>query len=307
MKRLLFSEYFVLVLTALMLLTLAPFAPGLASGENAANAFSNLLPLLVVAVGQTFVLISGGIDLSQTSIVAFASTAGALLMTGGGPGAAAAAIGVMLLIGVGLGILNGLAVTLLRMPAFMVTLTTMMFFSGFAIWLTQSRNVYQLPSQFTSIAALPAIVVAIAVTVLAHLALEKTLFGRWLYATGQNTRTSLVSGVPVNGTIIAAYVVSGLCAAIGSILYTARLETGSPLMGQRIFLDVVAAAVIGGNSLFGGKGKVLWTVLGVVFISLLDNGLNLMGLSNFAVLTVKGCVILGAATLDLARTRYAHV
>jgi ribose transport system permease protein len=210
----------------------------------------------------------------------------------------------MLAIGVLLGLLNGVAVTKLQMPPFMVTLTAMMFFSGLAVWLTQSQTIRFLPGGFTAIAR-GSVVIAGITAVVAHVVLQRTLIGRWLYSVGINARTSLVSGVPVYRTILFAYVVSGFCAATGSILFTSRLETGSPVLGARILLDVIGAAVIGGTSLFGGKGKVLWTVFGVLFVTLIDNSLNLMGLSNFMVLTVKGSVVLSAALLDAARARLA--
>ncbi|MBI4873872.1 MAG: ABC transporter permease [Acidobacteria bacterium] len=312
--RVLLSEYFVLYLSAAYFLALWPFVPEFASGGNLANIFSNMLPLLVVAIGQTFVMISGGIDLSVTSVIALASTTGALVMTGDGgllagtPWAIPAGVAVMLLIGLSLGLLNGVAVTRLRMPPFIVTLTVMMFFSGLAIWLTKSRNIYNLPAPFTAVGRGTWSVVAVAgaLTVLAHLTLRRSLFGRWLYAVGSNPRTSLVSGVPVRRTILSAYVVCGLCAAVAAILYTGRLETGSPVLGQRILLDVIGATVIGGTSLFGGRGKVAWTVCGVLFMSLIDNSLNLLGLSNFMVLMAKGLVILLAALLDAARKAYAE-
>jgi ribose/xylose/arabinose/galactoside ABC-type transport system permease subunit len=101
------------------------------------------------------------------------------------------------------------------------------------------------------------------------------------------------------------YVASGFCAAVGSMIYTARLETGSPVMGQRILLDVIGAVVIGGTSLTGGRGCVLWTVFGVLLMTLIDNTLNLLGLTNFSVLMAKGTVILVAAILDAARSRHA--
>ncbi len=120
---------------------------------------------------------------------------------------------------------------------------------------------------------------------------------------GSHVRTAVASGVPVGRTLVFAYMLSGLSAALASVIYTARLETGSPVLGQRLLLhDVVAAVVIGGTSLFGGRGRVLWTVWGVLFITLVDNTLNLVGVSNFAVLMVKGVVILGAALLDRARS-----
>jgi len=306
-RRAVLSEYFILYLSVAWFAALTPITPGFATAENLGNIFSSMLPLLVVAIGQTVVLITGGIDLSVTSTIALASTVGALLTTrkeGAGP--ALAAIAVMLGIGIAIGAVNGLAIHSLRMPPFIVTLATMMFFSGFAIWLTASRNIHELPQAFTRIGRGldGGIALTLIVAVAVHVILTRSILGRWLYAIGRNVRTALVSGVLVSRTTIAAYTISGVCAAVASILYTGRLETGSPVLGQRILLDVIGATVIGGASLFGGRGKVLWTVFGVLFMTLVDNSLNLLGLSNFAVLMAKGFVILGAALLDTARRRY---
>jgi ribose transport system permease protein len=109
--------------------------------------------------------------------------------------------------------------------------------------------------------------------------------------------------VPVGRTITRAYVSSGVCAAVAAVLYTGRLETGSPVLGQRLLLDVIGAAVIGGASLFGGRGKVVWTIYGVLFLTLIDNTLNLAGHSHFTIMMVKGGVILLAALLDVLRRR----
>jgi ribose/xylose/arabinose/galactoside ABC-type transport system permease subunit len=309
------SELSVFYLTILYFLALTPFTPGLASAENAANIFSNLLPLLIVALGQTVVLIAGGIDLSVTSTIALSSVIGAMVMSsdqgwmGGSRWATPAAIVAMLLAGAVVGLLNGAAITLLRMPAFIVTLTTMMFASGLAVWLTKSKTIYNLPPTFNAIGKgsffiVPyALVVAALVALALHVALRQTLFGRWLYAIGHNAKAAEVSGVPVGRTTRLAYVISGLCAAVTSILCTGRIETGSPVLGQRILLDVIGAAVIGGTSLFGGKGKVIWTVSGVLFITLIDNSLNMLGLSYFFIMMVKGAVILLAALLDAWRNR----
>jgi ribose/xylose/arabinose/galactoside ABC-type transport system permease subunit len=313
------SEYSVFFLTILYFLALAPFTPGFSSPENAINIFSNLLPLLIVALGQTVVLITGGIDLSVTSTIALSSVLGALVMSGdqgllgrmpgGSRWATVAGVAAMLLAGAAVGLFNGAAITLLRMPAFIVTLTTMMFTSGLAIWLTKSKTIYNLPASFNAIGkgalfVVPyALIVTALVAVALHVTLARTLLGRWLYATGHNARAAEVAGVPVGRTIRLAYVISGLCAAAAAILYTGRMETGSPVLGQRILLDVIGAAVIGGTSLFGGKGKVVWTVSGVLFITLLDNSLNLLGLSYFFIMMVKGAVILLAALLDAWRNR----
>lgn len=308
--RVLRSEYLVLLLCVLLFVGLAPFTPGLASVGNALNLLGNLLPLLVVAVGLTVVLITGGIDLSVTSTIALTSVVGAFVMNGdtgwlaGSPFAVPAAVALMLLLGGLVGAFNGFAVTGLRMPAFIVTLTTMMFLSGLAIWLTKSKPIYNLPTAFTAFGSRLwlTLLIAAALAGLAHLMLTRSLFGRWLHAVGHNARTARVSGVPVAGVTVAAYVVSGVFAAAASVLYTARLETGSPVLGQRLLLDVIGATVIGGTSLFGGRGKVLWTFFGVLFLTLLDNALNLLGLTHFTIMMVKGGVILLAALLDAWRS-----
>ena len=306
------SEYLVLGLAGLMFFSLAPFTPGLFSADNFANLLGNLAPLLVVATGQTIVLIAGGIDLSVTSTIALTSVAGGMVMNANSgwlaqhPLATPVAVLLMLLLGAVIGGGNGLAITKLRMPAFMVTLTSMMFLSGLAVWLTQSKNIPGLPASFTVLGSRLWIVLLIAAALagLAHLLLTRSLFGRWLQAVGYNPRTARVSGVPTDGVIVAAYVVSGVFAAAASVLYTARLETASPVLGQRILLDVIGATVIGGTSLFGGKGKVLWTLFGVLFLTLLDNALNLMGLSHFLIMMVKGGVIVLAALLDAVRNKF---
>lgn len=312
-RKPLLSEHLVLFLSAAYFAAMWPFTPGLAAPENLANIAFAMLPLLIVAIGQTFVLISRGIDLSVTSTIALASVTGALVMnadTGwlrGSAVAVPAGLGAMLAVGALLGLANGAAITRLRMPPFIVTLTTMMFFSGLAIWITKSKNIFGLPAAFNAIGAraLPAFAVTLSVTVVAHLALSRTLLGRWLYAVGHNERTAYVSGVPVGRVTLGAYVVCGLYAAAASVLYTGRLETGSPTMAQRILLDVIGATVIGGTSLYGGKGKVLWTVFGVLFLTLIDNTLNLQNLSHFTIMMVKGGVILLAAVLDAARHKLA--
>jgi ribose/xylose/arabinose/galactoside ABC-type transport system permease subunit len=264
-------------------------------------------------MGQTVVLIAGGIDLSVTSIIALTSVTGAMAMNGGngwlaGSSAAApVAIAFMLLLGTGVGVLNGTAIARFRMPPFIVTLTAMMFFSGFAIWLTKSKSINDLPGAFTALGGKTWIAFLITATLAlwAHVTLGRSLFGHWIYAVGHNPKAAFISGVPVQGVIIAAYGLSGLFAAVASILYTGQAETGSPVLGQRILLDVIGATVIGGTSLFGGKGKILWTLFGVLFLKLIDNSLNLLNLSIFSITMVKGGVILLAALMDALRNRLA--
>ncbi len=312
--RLLFSEYLLLYLIAAYLVVAAGFIPGLLSAGNLRSVLSNLLPLLVVSIAQGFVLITAGIDLSVTAVFACSSVVGGLIMSADGgwlshsPWSVPVGLAAMLLVGAIIGFLNGLSITLFKMPPFVVTLSTTTFFSGVAVWITRSRNIYELPKQIVvigkgSIGFVPyALLLTALLAGIAHFILNETVIGRWLYWVGQNSRAALISGIPVNWTIICAYVVSGLCAAVAAILLTGRLETASPIIGQRLLLDTVAAPVIGGVSLFGGRGKVHWIIFGALFVTFMDNGLNLLGLSYFVIMMAKGALVLLAALLDVRRT-----
>jgi len=348
------SDYFVLYMSLAYVAVLAPFLPTLLAPGNVVNVLSNMWPLLVVAIGQTFVLAIGGIDLSQGSVVALASVIGAMLITTGAdpavlskapiwdlvltpdggplagqPWGLAVAVVAMVAVAAMVGLLNGTAVAALNMPAFMVTLVSMLTVSAFAIWLTQSENIAQLPSGFVQLgkgdivsvyvgaketSQIPRreiysfvtypMVIALCLALVAHVLLNATIFGRWVLSIGLNRKAAEISGIPVRRMIVAVYVIAAVCAAVGALLYSARLEAGRPTLGQGTFLlDVIGAAVIGGTSLFGGKAKIVWTFFGVLFFVLLANTLNLMNLSAFQVDMVKGGVILGAALLDVLRTR----
>jgi len=249
--------------------------------------------------------------LSVTSIIALASVVGAKVMTAeggwlaGNALAVPAAIAAMLLVGLVVGAFNGVAIVVCRIPAFMATLTTMMLLSGTAIWSTQSQKISSLPPGFTIISRQLwiAVVIAGAATWLAHYLLSKTIYGRWLYAIGHNSKAAYISGVPVPKMTFLTYVATGLFAGISAILFTAALETGNPEMARDNLLDVIGAVVIGGASLQGGKGRALGTVFGVLFLALVDNSLNLIGLTFYTITMVKGALILAAALLDVLRAK----
>jgi ribose/xylose/arabinose/galactoside ABC-type transport system permease subunit len=333
---------------------MALFFPDLATPRNISNQLSNVWPLLAVATGQTLVLIIMGIDLSQGAIMGFASVAGALVMAtgadpdllGGSPvwgslltanggfltgQRASVFTGVLVMLGTGclIGLFNGYFIARFKMPAFMVTLVTLMLFSSAGIWLTQSQNIVNLPPEFLrlgsgdlisfyfgekveatikrrdilSFVTIP-MVITLALAVAADTLLRSTVLGRHIYAVGNNLKTAEISGVPVRGVTIFVFVFSGFCAAVASILYSGRLGGGRPTIGAgSALLDIIGATVIGGTSLSGGKGKIVWTAIGVVFFVLLGNTLNYMGLSAFYIDMVKGGIILLAAALDVARTR----
>ena len=317
--RLLLSEYFVLVLCVVYVAAVYPFVPEILSWEVARNIISDMMPLLVVAIGQTFVLIIAGIDLSVTAIISMAAVVGASVMTGTGgylAGSALAvpgAIAAMLAVGFLIGAINGISVVKLNMPSFIVTLATRMFFAGAAIWYvtfhSTSSSIANLPQVFSafstgSIAGVPhTVIVALLIGVGAHILLSRTQFGRWVYAVGANANAARISGIPVARTIILTFLISGLCASVASTMYVSRMQTGSPITGENILLDVIGAVVIGGTSLFGGKGKIVWTVFGVLFLLLIDTSMKLLGASLFAIYIIKGSVILAAAIVDTLRHR----
>ncbi|HLH49599.1 MAG TPA: ABC transporter permease [Roseiarcus sp.] len=305
-----------------------PFVPVLFSAEVAGDIVANMMPLMVLAAGQTFVLIVAGIDLSVTSVVALSAVIGASIMTNSGgyaPGNAGVPVAILAMLAVGciVGLLNGISITAINMPPFLVTLATRMFFSGFAIWYTTfhttSSSISDLPGAFNAIAggfilrvpiagtvmSLPVlpVVIAISATIAAHIVLSRSRLGRELYAVGANRAAARVSGINVNRAILLAFVISGLSGALAGVLLSSRLQTGTPILGENMLLDIIGAAVIGGTSLFGGRGKISGTASGVLFLVLLDTTLRLRGASLFLIYITKGAVILVAATLDVLRNR----
>ena len=318
LRWLLFSDYLVLAVTVLYVAVLWLFVPEVLSPTNLGDIFLQILPLFVAAMGVMMVLMVAQIDLSATSIMAMGCVVGASIMTrqggylAGHAWAPIVAVLAFVAIGVLIGALNGVCTIVFDMPSFLVTLTTMIFFSGAAIWYTAAHtssgsSIGALPSSFLAIGyggvlGIPyAAVITVALAIVVHLTLTRTVFGRWVQAVGRNPRAAAISGVPVRAVVIGCFALSGLFAAFAAIIYTARLEAGTPILGQRILLDMIGAAVIGGVSLFGGKGTVIGVLFGVLFLSAVDNGLELLGLSLSSVYAIKGGVILFAAVTDAIR------
>lgn len=318
LQRAISSGYLVLALTVLYVLAVWPFVPEIVSPTNVIAILLQVIPLFIAAVGLMLVLMVAQIDLSATSIMALSCVVGASIITAqggymaGSPLAPGAAIAAILTIGMAFGALNGFCTAYMEMPSFLVTLTTMMFFSGAAIWYTalhtaSGSSIGSLPGSFIDLGyggifGVPyAGIAAVLIGLACHFLLTGTVFGRWIVAVGFNPRAALVSGIPVRRVIVWTFVISGICSAVAGIIYTARLEAGMPILGQRILLDIIGATVIGGVSLFGGTGRVLGVFFGVLFLSVVDNGLQLMGLSLSSVFAIKGTVILFAALLDVLR------
>jgi ribose transport system permease protein len=270
---------------------------------------SNLLNILeqtsinaIVAVGMTYVIISGGIDLSVGSLLALAGVVLATLLHEGVPMPAASAAA--LAVGACFGSLSGLAITWGRLPPFIATLGMMSIARGCALLFTEGRPVSGFEPEFRAIATariagIPApVFVTAAVYVVAHVVLSETKFGRYVYALGGNEEATRLSGVSVRWNKTAVYAVSGLTSAIAAVLLTARLNSAQPIAGIMYELDAIAAVVIGGTSLVGGEGSLGGTLVGALIMGVLRNGLNLLSVSSFMQQVVIGLVIIVAVLID---------
>ncbi|PTI72081.1 ABC transporter permease [Mammaliicoccus vitulinus] len=272
---------------------------------------SNLLNLLrqvsingLIAFGMTFVILTGGIDLSVGSILALSSAFTAILITSGLDPIVALIVGV--LGGFLLGVFNGVLVTFGSMAPFIATLATMTIFRGLTLVVTDGNPITNLGDSymfqlfgkgyFFGI-PVPAVTMIIVFIVLAII-LQKTTFGRHTYAIGGNEIASKISGIKVNRVKILIYGISGLMSALAGAILTSRLNSAQPTAGTSYELDAIAAVVLGGTSLTGGKGRIVGTLIGVLIIGVLNNGLNLLGVSSFYQQVVKGIVILIAVLID---------
>ena len=260
------------------------------------NAFTSIL-----AAGMTFVILTGGIDLSVGSIVGLAGVLCADLLARGVPIWAAAAGALSL--GLAVGGANGVFITRLRIPPFIVTLAMMLIARGLAFKYTDARTITGLPAAFASLAGgfSTALIVCV-VFGLTWLVLMRMPFGRHVYAVGGNAEAARLSGISVNNVQLAVYTICGGCAGLSGVLVASRLNAGYPRAGEFYELDAIAAVVVGGTSLFGGRGSIWGTLAGAFFIGVLNNGLNLFRVSTYDQLILKGLVLLAAASLDRWRT-----
>ena len=276
---------------------------------------SNLLNVLeqtsinaVVAVGMTFVIISGGIDLSVGSVLAVSGIALGLAMAAGAP--APVGVAAALVVGATCGLANGLLVTAGRLPPFIATLGMMSVARGIALMLAEGRPISGFGEGFRALATgrvamVPAPVIITAVIYLAaHFVLSRTIFGRATYAIGGNEEAARLSGVQVWFHKTGVYVVAGAMSAIAAVILTARLNSAQPTAGTMYELDAIAATVIGGTSLLGGEGSLMGALIGALIMGVLRNGLNLLNVSSFFQQVVIGIVIIGAVLVDMSLKRH---
>ncbi|MQT15227.1 ABC transporter permease [Segnochrobactrum spirostomi] len=277
------------------------------TASNIANLFQQAAVVGVVAVGMTFVILTANIDLSVGSMVALSGMIVAFLLSSGVP--IAAAVPLTLLFGALGGAMMGGLSAFARVPSFIITLAGLVSFRGLTYLISQGTPIGNLPRAFgvfgsAMIPILPGVefplmgITFIVVCLVAGFVLRFTVFGEYVYATGGNAEAARLSGLPTRLVTVAVFAVSGLMASLGGIMLTSRLRIGQPTAAQGLELDAIAAVVLGGTSLFGGRGGVVGTFFAVMLLQVLRNIFNLLGLGSFYQMTVTGVIIVAAILLN---------
>lgn len=292
----------------LIVLIISILSPSFLTLNNLLNVLRQVSINALIAFGMTFVILTGGIDLSVGSTLALTGAVTAGLMASGVDPIFAMLLG--LLLGAVLGAINGIVIAKGKVAPFIATLATMTIYRGLTLVYTEGKPIsnisdstmFQLLGKgyFFGI-PIPVITMVISFGVL-YFILKKTTFGRRVYAVGGNEDASRLSGINVDRVKIFVYSLTGALAALSAIILTSRLNSAQPTAGSMFELDAIAAVVLGGTSLTGGRGWIVGTLIGALIIGVLNNGLNLVGVSSFFQQVVKGAVILVAVLLDRKKT-----
>lgn len=276
---------------------------GFLTRRNLINILLQTAPATIMAVGLVFALSAGEIDLSFGSIVAVSALSASVVLQNY-PLMAGVAVG--LGVGVAIGALNGMLVAYLKLPSFLVTLATMGLFAGIARSMTNLRSIPVLNDTFTGIfgsgklLSIPSLVIWTVIVVgMGHIVYRHTRFGAHVLATGDNPRAAQVTGIKVPRIRLYVMMISGFTAGLAGLLYSGRLQAAKYTLGETDLLTVIAAVIVGGTALNGGKGSVIGALLGSLLMGMLNNGLILMNLRVSDQMTVRGLIILLAVAVSL--------
>ena len=304
----LWESYSLVFVTLGLVILLSFLTPRFLSFSNILNIITQSSFNAIIAAGATFVILTGGIDLSVGSIVAFTSCLSADLLMKSFPPVFAVLAGIF--IGCVMGLVNGGLVSVLNVPPFIATLGMMGIGRGAALVYTEGRPISRLPDSFVTIFSgkiLGVVPIAIPLMFLvyfvSYLVLKYSVFGLNIYATGGNEPTAFLSGVRTRLVKCYVYIVSGGLAALSGLLLTARLNSAQPVLGIGYELDAIGAVVIGGTSLFGGEGKIVGSLVGALAMGVIRNGLNLLNVTSYWQQIVIGLVLIIAVALSVFRFR----
>lgn len=301
-----FSRLGPLLALVVLVILVTIMSPTFVSPANLLNLLRQVSINAVIAFGMTFVILTGGIDLSVGSILALSGAVTASMLTSGFAAPLALAVG--LILGAIFGLLNGILIAYGKAAPFIATLATMTIFRGATYVFTNGNPItgakmnnnflFQFMGRGYLFGIPFPIIIMIVVYGILFVLLHKTAFGRKTYALGGNETAARIAGVRTKVVTMLIYTISGLMAAIAGIILTSRLSSAQPDAGTTYEMDAIAAVVLGGTSLAGGKGRIFGTLIGALIIGTLNNGMNLLGISSFYQQIVKGIVILIAVLLD---------
>ncbi len=309
---LMLSEAGIGVALIVLILLFSAVAPRFASGENISNIFTQISINTVISVGMTFVILLGGIDLSVGSVLALCTVIAGLVITSESlapPVAIVLAIAASIAVGATAGFINGWVSERWKIHPFIVTLGMLNVARGLALTVSNAHTIFSFPEIFNrmsteTLLGLPLIfVIAIVLVLAGHLVLNRTVFGRFIYAIGNNEEAVRLSGHNPSIFKIAAFTLCGVAVGLAGIMYMIRLNISSPILGVGFELNAIAAVVIGGTSMSGGKGSMIGTFLGACIIGVLNNGLLLVGFGDFARQMVTGLIIVLAVIIDTYRAK----
>jgi ribose transport system permease protein len=301
-------ETYVLALTALVWILLAVFTPFFWSTGNITNILRQVSIDAILAFGSLFPIILAGIDLSVGSVAGLSGIVFSMLIADAGQGILMAFV-ITLALGIFIGVVNGWAIDRLGIPPFIVTLAGLQGYRGLALLLSGGLTISGMPPvlqafSLSSVGHIPTLFILMAVIgVVAHFVLSYTRLGRYMYSIGSNAEASRRVGIRVTRTIIVAYALAALFATISGLLLVARLSMGSPTAATGAELQAIAAAVVGGASLFGGRGTILGCFIGSLLFTTIGNGANLLGINSFWQMVIEGLLIAFVVYFDNLQKR----
>jgi inositol transport system permease protein len=297
-----YSKYgmFLILLVIVIISSLA--SPIFFTAQNITNVIRQIAVVTIIAFGETFILILGMIDLSVGSVLALTGCIATGVMKSTGSLTIAVLSG--LILGAIIGLINGFVITKFRIPSFIMTLAMMTIARGLVLIYTEGMPITDLGNFLVlgqgSIWIIPTpIVIMLAVFAISWLLLNKTKFGRYIYAIGGNEAAAIASGIKTNKIIIMAYTYCGILTAMGGIVLMSRINSGQPAAGTNYEFDAVTAAIVGGTSLMGGTGNIPGTLVGALIVGIINNVLTLLNVSSYYQMVVKGLIIAGAVILDV--------
>jgi ribose transport system permease protein len=298
----LLKDNVMLLILIIMLVIFAILSPNFRSFKNIMNIFTQNAYFIIASIGVAMIMISGGTDLSVGQLIAVVGISIAMLMQAGVPVIIAILIGIV--VGILLGGFNGLSSNVLKIHPMIVTLATMTIFKGISYTLSGSKSFFDFAPSYIAIGqgsvgpvSVP-VIIAIVVALVAHFILEKTCFGRFIYAVGGNAETARLAGVNVKKIKLLVFAIGGALFALSAIILTARGGSASSSIGPGVEFDCITSCVLGGISFIGGEGKVKGAVIGCLILGVLSNGMQMIGMGVYLQYIVKGLILMASIGYD---------